>query len=166
MSPLFGKYEGIHTDKKHTWKRKGVTHLKFKSTKRGDTHKKKLYVLSHSLDAHSFDSLSSGWDRPIRSIGFRVNGTSIQCMCWPISMTTNLLHGKGPKSQNDMIQFMIIKSLAICNFDRVRGSQMLMENRWRDFKILESDEDNLVGRSKPNRLSSKRASVPFTQLFV
>lgn len=40
---------------------------------------------------------------------------------------------------------MIIESLAIRTFGRVCGSQMVMENRSRDLKILWSEEDNLVG---------------------
>lgn len=66
----------------------------------------------------------------------------------PIHSTINLLHGRRATFSNGMIQLMIIKSLTICIFGRVCGSQIIMENMWRDLTILWSDKDNSVGRPK------------------
>ena len=93
-------------------------------------------VLNHSLDAaHSLDSLSSERDER------RVYG--------PAHILDNLsATWERSKISNDMIQFMKIESLAIWIFGRPYGSKMIMENRWRDQKILCSNEDNLVSRPK------------------
>lgn len=40
---------------------------------------------------------------------------------------------------------------------------MVKENRWRDLAILWSDE---VGMPNPNRQSSKRASIVFTEYLI
>ena len=52
------------------------------------------------------------------------------------------------KISNDMVWFMRIGSLAISYLGRPCGSKMVRENRWRDWKILWSNEDSLVCRPK------------------
>ena len=49
---------------------------------------------------------------------------------------------------NEIIQFMIIESLAIFIFSSMWGYQMVMENRLRELIILWSGGENLVGRPK------------------
>lgn len=72
-----------------------------------------VYVLNHSQDAARSFGLSNVWDRPIRSMGYRVNGTSVECIGRPISLDS--LTGYLEKCQNLKLHdpYMIIESLAI-----------------------------------------------------
>ena len=99
------------------------------------------YVLNHSPDAaHSLESM--GQARLLDGLSserdkYRVNE--------PDHLLDNLsATWKRARISNEMIQFVIIISLATHNFCRVCESQ----DRWQDFSILWTDEDNLLGRPK------------------
>ena len=83
--------------------------------------------------AHSLDGLSSERDK--RRVFEPAH------LCDNLSATW-----ERSKISNDMIQFMRIESLAIRIFGHPCQSKMVMENRWRDLKILCSNEDNLFSR--------------------
>ena len=98
------------------------------------------YVVNHPLDAaHSLDSLSSVWDRPIRSTGCRVNRTRVEYMGQPIHSTTYLPHERRPDAT---VQFMIIESLAICGLWVPNGNGKQVAG-------LNNSLESQVGRPKP-----------------
>ena len=77
-----------------------------------------MYVLNHSLDAaHSIDGLS---------IELR---DKCQVYGPPIHSTTYSATWKRARISNDITQFMVIESLAICIFGSMLGCQMVMEGK-------------------------------------
>lgn len=96
----------------------------------------------------SLDSLSNVWDRPIRSMACRVNGTSVDCMGRLIHSTANQSTRERARISDCKIRLMITEGLELRIFGSVCESHMVMENRSGNLKIVWSDEDNPVGRPK------------------
>lgn len=84
-------------------------------------------IQNHLLDLiHSLDNLLSMGDKPSCSTSCQVNETSVIYIGRPIYLITYLLSGKGPKFLNDIIQFIIIESKAICIFDCIYGDDEVL----------------------------------------
>lgn len=97
-----------------------------------------MMVCRKSITAGGF---SCGWICPeqfTRRGPF--DGTSVECKYGPADLLGNLSATWDKRIWSDTIQFTIIEGLEICILGGVCGIQV-MEDRWRDWKFMWSDED-------------------------